>query len=155
MESTVDYEKKDVYVSRVHALMEDMRKWLEGTELAAKISEVVVNERVPGDYTVDQLEIFDSKREPVAKVIPVGAYVIGAEGRVDIKGYIGKEIIVYMKGSPAISAEENGVKNIRHYYKGIDHDGWYWIEDRRRMRALPFEKELFFELITMVSDHEV
>ena len=153
MVSTVDYEKRDLFVSRVHSLLEDMRKWLDGTGLVAKTSEIIVNEKTPGDYTVDQLEIVDKKGEPVAKVTPVGAYVIAAEGRVDIEGFIGKESIVFMKGSPDLQTNSAGEKRTGHFYTGIDHDGWYWIENKRRIKALSLDRELFLELITIASDY--
>jgi hypothetical protein len=39
-------------------------------------------------------------------------------------------------------------------YKGIDEDGWYWIEDSYRNKAHLINQTIFLELLTLVSDYE-
>ena len=156
MESTVDYEKRDLFVSRVHQLISMIEKWVLYTGLFTRVSSTTVEETIPGNYTIEMLEINDKEGKLIAKVMPVGAYVIGAEGRVDIKGYLGKESVVFLKhGGPAIISKVNGeVDRVSSLYEGITTEGWYWIEDKRMRRAYLLDEKIFLELITRVSDYE-
>ncbi|MDP2983023.1 MAG: hypothetical protein Q8O92_06825 [Candidatus Latescibacter sp.] len=156
METTVDFEKRDLFVERVHQLISMMQKWVTYTGLYTIVSNIIVEETIPGKYTIEMLEINDKDGKLVAKVIPVGAYVIAAEGRVDIKGYLGKESVVFLKyGGPSIVSKVNGeVDRVSSLYDGITAEGWFWIEDKRMRRAYPFDEKIFLELITRVSDYE-
>ena len=84
--------------------------------------------------------------------------MIVGEGLIEIEGWFGKETIVYMTdGGPQITkpSRNDRTKPIRvAMYKGVEVDGWYWIEDSRRRRMHLVDQELFLELITFVSDYE-
>jgi hypothetical protein len=91
--------------------------------------------------------------------MPVGAWVIGARGRADLIGKLDKVILVSLEeGGSAktntITCGDRKETSINKFYKGIEEAGWYWIEDRRRGRAHKIDKEVFYDLLTEVSDYE-
>ena len=133
-----------------------MQEWVQDTGLITGISNIEIEETVPGKYPVNKLEITDRAKIISVQVIPVGAYVIAAEGRVDIKGYLGKESVVFLKyGGPVIVSKVNReVNKVSSLYDGITTEGWYWIEDKRMRRAYLLDKKIFLELVTRVSDYE-
>jgi len=74
-------------------------------------------------------------------------------------GNIDKAIIVHLDiGGPAMTttmtAGDYKETRTTSFYKGITKQGWYWIEDRKRGKAIFFTKELFVELLSEVSDYE-
>ncbi|EDN65936.1 hypothetical protein BGP_4744 [Beggiatoa sp. PS] len=82
---------------------------------------------------------------------PIGACAVLAEGMIELESWLGKEHIVYMPTGGPTFTEPSGVE--RPIYRGIDEEGWYWIESSRRTKAYKMDKELLLELMTMVSDH--
>jgi hypothetical protein len=79
-------------------------------------------------------------------VKPNGASVIGGEGLIEIEGLLaGKEYLLYMR-KPHSKMDVS-------LYKGINQDGWYWIEDTRRNLAHKLDKSLLLDIITLVSDY--
>ncbi|OQY57672.1 MAG: hypothetical protein B6245_15845 [Desulfobacteraceae bacterium 4572_88] len=92
----------------------------------------------------------------------MGAWAIGASGRIDLIGDFAQQILIYLekdfkkktsgtvlndKEPPEIS------KNSYSPYKGVEHGGCYWIEDKRLGKAHPVSKELLFELLAEVTDY--
>ncbi len=75
-------------------------------------------------------------------------------------GTIDKAIIVNLKtGGPSMTTTNTvgGRTEVQttSFYKGIDQEGWYWIEDARRGKANFFSKDQFVELLQEVSDYEL
>ena len=101
--------------------------------------------RVEQLYISIQLSIKTTTGKWLAFIKPNGASVIGGEGLIEIEGLLaGKEYLLYMRNS----------KKGASLYKGINQDGWYWIEDSRRNRAHLLDKSLLLDIITLVSDYE-
>jgi hypothetical protein len=160
METIVDFEKRDLFVERVDKLISSMQEWVKDTGLKARASTITIEETVLGEYSIKVIEFNDKEGKIVAKVIPVGAYVIAAEGRVDIKGYLRKESVVFLtQGVSGIFTKVAGeVIDSSQNYSGchsvITSEGWYWLEDKGLRKAYLLDRKLFLELITRVSDYE-
>jgi hypothetical protein len=123
--------------------------------------EMVIHEKAPGKYTVNKLIILDDNDNRIAELVPIGAWIIGASGRVDLIGKLDRVTIVDLeKGGPTLttSITEGGKQEenkTRYLYKGVDHEGWYWIENTRLGRIYALDQKLFFDLLAEVSDYEV
>ena len=160
METSIDSKQKE-YISRVKKLYSRIEEWLQGKSLSARRGQSEVNEEAPGRYTVPTLTILDEKGKEIAELQPVGAWVIGAEGRVDIVGVLDRDTLVYMEtGGPQVSTRASvtttGQKigeQSRPLFKGVERAGWYWIEDKRRGRAHLLNGRLFMDLVSEVSDY--
>ncbi len=119
------------------------------------------------DITEEQIEKFrapglrllDEDGRTIVAVQPVGTKIIGADGRVDFIGDIGRESVIWLReaGASAISrgtrGEESGIL-FASIYRGVTKGGWYWIEDRMRSRANFLDRNVFWEIVAEVSDYE-
>lgn len=151
--------RKDEFLNKINFLFKNIKEWCANKDLSVSSSEVKIDEEYLGSYSSQKLVIKNSVGKEIAQIVPIGASIIGAKGRIDIKGLHDDLIIVLLnKGGPKITTTITsgyGDSNITegYFYRGIDEDGWYWIEDKRNKGHL-FNSELFFELLAEISDYE-
>lgn len=148
------------YLQEVEMLFADINKWVSGTGLKLRREEININEEQSGQYTASRLIIEDASGKKVADISPIAAFVIAADGRLDMNGTVDKAIIVnLLSGGPSMTTTiRHGNQtdvSTRQLYKGVDKSGWYMIDESRRAKAHFFDKELFFDLLAEVSDYEL
>ena len=134
--------KKQVesYVKSVAGLFSEVESWIATKNLRARHLEIEINEESAGVYKIDSLRLETVEGKEIADLTPVGAFVIGANGRIDLNGNIDKVIIVNLvKTGPAlrssVTTANQTATSSRSFYKGIEKSGWYWIEDKLRGKA--------------------
>lgn len=142
---------------RVEQLYEVVGQWMPGEFISLHREPLTLNEEGIGEYVVDKLILEDQAQGKVATLVPKGALVIGAEGRVDLVGKYDMATLVWLKeNEPAqIGGSDDTPRRVHRFFNNIDSDGWYWIEDSRRGRAHPITSELLGELLAQVSDYEL
>jgi hypothetical protein len=144
----------------IDKLFEYIKLWLSDTDLLISEGTTQISEADIDPYVVPLLIINDKDGKTVATIRPIGTKVTLARWRIDIIGRFDKEIIVYMdKGGPSFESRTvlsngEGETKTRYFYKGVKKGGWYWIAERRRGRAYIVNKEIFFDILDMVSDYE-
>ncbi|MEA1968773.1 MAG: hypothetical protein U9N77_11225 [Thermodesulfobacteriota bacterium] len=148
-------------VSKCYAMIEE---WLNEKSLLSKLIEYNIHEKASGKYTTKKLIIYKDKNNQIAELLPIGAWIIGANGRIDLIGNFDQQILIYlkkdikMKTSVTTSTNDDEYqevsKNGHSLYKGFQEAGWYWIEDKRLGKAHALNKNLFFDLLSEVSDYE-
>lgn len=147
------------YIGRLDELYSSVEKWIENTGLTVSRSSIELNEEISGPYEAPAAAILDAEGKKVAELLPLGAWIIGAEGRVDLVGPLDRTSLVYLRrGGPHIDRKEADATGhpegrSRPLFQGIGRAGWYWIEDKRLGRAHPVTKRLFLDLLAGVSDH--
>ena len=150
---------KEQYIKWVKELYQEVKKWIKKENLLAQEKDVEINEEIPGRYKAPGLSIKDKDGKRIAELRPVGAWIIGAKGRIDIVGRLDQAHLVYMEPpgpciTTAIStAGEELEKKSRLLFQGVNLAGWYWIEDKRRGKAHLLDAKLFMELLAEVSDY--
>jgi len=147
------------FLASIASLYADIDSWLDNTQLKTFREEIELREEACGAYKSQKLSIIKADGTRVADIIPVGAWVIGARGRADLKGKRDEVILVDLEeGGPKIISTvkwgDHEETSETKFYNGIKEAGWYWVEDRRRGKAHRIDKELFYELLTEVSDYE-
>ncbi len=148
-------ERRGIYLDRVKAFFEQVETWLPKKELETVNIPRSIHDKT-GEYDAfglaitkkDMLEADDA----VADLFPQGSSILLGEGLIDLMGPFGEESIIYMLKDGLMIFDAQGRE--RPMFKGIAHDGWYWLEDARRNRALPLDSNLFMDLLAMVSDYE-
>ncbi len=144
------------YIKRLEDLYGQVKEWLAGRPFRFIDKNIDVTEMVPGVYSAPALEIRSDKDTLIATLEPVGAWIIGALGRVDLKGKYETASLLYLaEGGPHITitiAGEEG--HPAPFFRGVEHAGWYWIESGRLGRARSLNAELFFDLLSEISDYE-
>lgn len=148
------------YVESVNSFFDEVESWIMSSPLKGIRQEIEISEEYSGSYKVSKLTLHDASGKTIAEFIPVGSFIIGGNGRIDLNGTIDKAIIVNleadgpsMKTTMTVGNHSDTSKTA--FYKGIGKQGWYWIEDRRRGKANFFDKDLFCELLREVSDYEL
>lgn len=143
------------YVQRVTTFIGEARGWCEHHGLAVENGVVALREELMAEYHAPSLHI-SKDGASVAKILPIGSKVIGAQGRVDLIGRVTRHaFLFYVEKHPAswtqtaVAAKAIGTSSA----PGIDGDGWYWIEARVR-RPKRVDESLFLDLLTDVSDYE-
>jgi len=148
------------FVDSVNRLFTEIESWIASTPLNGVRQEIEISEEASGRYKVDKLAIVDEVGKKIADLQPIGAFIIGGNGRIDLNGTIDKAILVNLEaGGPSMTTTitVGGQPETRttYFYKGIGQQGWYWVEDKRRGKANFFTKDLFVELLREVSDYEL
>lgn len=147
------------FLKHITELYENIENWLDRKIFNIIHEDIELNEEACGVYKVSKLVVKNQEGITIADIVPVGAWVIGANGRVDLLGKYDSVIIVYFeKGGPSItttiSSGGHTTTSETRFYKGIEEAGWYWVEDRRRGKAHKINREMFYELLAEVSDYE-
>ncbi|MFK4448503.1 hypothetical protein ABH944_008529 [Caballeronia udeis] len=151
-------EKAQLFVERVRAFLVRAREWCTERDLTVQDNVVELNEQGMPKYHAPSLHI-SKDGVSLAKIEPLGAAIIGAQGRIDLIGPVARHAFLFHVGKgPGISirAIVNGQatsETSRPMLSGIDGDDWYWIEAKVR-RAKRVDESLFLDLLTDVSDYE-
>ncbi len=156
-EKTADQVK--AFIKSVSNFFDEVESWIASSSLKSIRQEIEISEEYSGSYKVGKLILQDESGKKIAELIPVGAFIIGGKGRIDMNGTIDKAIIVNLDaGGQSVTATitigDHSETSKTAFYNGIDKQGWYWIENGRRGKADFLNKYLFIELLQEVSDYE-
>jgi len=107
---------------------------------------------------VPSLTISDRDGNLLAEIVPIGTHILGANGRIDLRGRYDKAIVVDLnEGGPklisTVTDGSNVTKRTKKIYRGIDQAGWYWIDRAAQPKGHVLTKELFLGLLSQVSDY--
>lgn len=146
-------EKVRKYKTALGDLFAEIESWIAEEGLKAEKSEILISEPHAEDYTVPALTILDAHDIALAEVRPAGAWIIGADGRVDIEGRVERERLMYWEhGAPIIHTPlGKGIERTKPMFRGAEKGGWYWIEEQRLGRARSLDKELLMDLVEAVQ----
>lgn len=157
LEKVEKTEKQKQYETRVQNLFADIINWLPQDLTTVQLPPSIMPDE-PEECSAYGLAIVKKNiPEPdnaVADLMPSGCSVLLAEGGVDLDGPYGEERIVYLVKSNILRLPRKGASRPQPMFKGVDQDGWYWLEDPRRSRMLPMHKTLLLDLLEMVSGYE-
>jgi hypothetical protein len=106
-----------------------------------------------GEYTAPAIAIAIAEGTTrIAEVVPVGAFVIGARGRVDVVGRVDRATLLYFESDPHIEttvrSESGSVLSTSRLslFRHVDRPGWYWMIDARHREAAFLDRATFFEI---------
>ncbi|MDO9142034.1 MAG: hypothetical protein Q7U38_17065 [Methylobacter sp.] len=157
--NSVIQEHPSSFLASLDKAFANIEQWAISAGLKVVKSKILITEERFGTYSAQKLSILNSFGTELAEVIPVGASILGANGRIDIKGAYDKVILVDLNiGGPTmtttVTVGDHKETHARHFYRGIDEAGWYWIESKISGKGHKLTNELFFELLAEVSDYE-
>ena len=118
---------KNEFLRKVENLFAEIKQWIADTELVTSLIEIEISEEAFGVYKSSKLLLKNKDGRDVAEIIPIGASILGANGRVDIKGLYDSVIIVDLnKGGPSVittqyDSEAKPVSaKTTYFYRGIN-----------------------------------
>ena len=130
-EKQVDWkEKKDKWLNHIAALYKMVHTWIaplesDGTVRSQTSSESLEEDYI-GQYQIDVLTLFIGKQH--VEFIPKGTLIIGADGRVDVRGLRGIQTLV------------------------LKEDQWFLVERSPRLKTLPFNEDSFQDMLQEVME---
>ncbi|MEE4204373.1 MAG: hypothetical protein V2I45_12140 [Halieaceae bacterium] len=153
-------QQPTAYLDRVNGLFTQIERWSRERDLTSSRYSIQLNEEAYGVYTAEGLRLSAADGTPLGALIPIGASIIGAKGRVDFEGTVDQAILVdWDVGGPVfesvIRAGEEEQTTRRPIYRGVDEAGWYWVESRQLARAHRLDERLFWDLLFLVSDYDL
>lgn len=160
--TTLQTEALSEFLTRTRNLLSEVDAWSKQLGLRVTPGVTAINEERYGQYEAPTLILDDGNGKRMAEIVPFGASILGAWGRVDVVGEYGKrEKIVYLSvGGPIMTIRgqvgEGGVaeESTHRLYRGVDAEGWYWVSPSPIRRAYPLTQEVFKDLLSAVSGHE-
>ena len=152
-------ESVEEYLQRLEDLYSQIQEWLREAGLAWKKKSVAMHEERSGQYQASGL-LLHSGGAPLAEFIPIGADILGAEGRVDLHGPLDNCPIVYLLvGGPRLHTSlstgsgERLEEHTHPLFTGINHEGWYALDDREPKAVRPLDHKVFLDLLGKVADY--
>lgn len=150
---------RDEYLSRVASLYEQAKKWIEDFDPKAHVTveSILIKEEPVEPYQAKVL-VINRPTYKTVRLIPRGRWIIGAEGRVDIKSDLGTETLVYAsEGGPAIRIDvltENGKILERAKSRSLAGDvaeGWVFVQNRQVGMLPTLDANLFCRLLEVLG----
>jgi len=151
--------KPTEFLQSVDSLYKEVEKWCAAKGLKLTRHSLELNEEAYAPYTTEKLSILGGDTKKIAELVPKGASIIGAKGRIDLIGNIDSAILVdWDRGGPSITTtiDDGASKHTKTVpvYRNVGEAGWYWVESRKLARAHRLDEALFFDLLSSVSDYE-
>lgn len=160
MSTTVD-ASVDEYRRHLGELYEQIRDWLREAGFACEEVRVAVHEERSGQYDAPGLIVRRLDGEELAELAPIGADILGAEGRVDLRGALDSRPILYLltvgptlPTSRSTSSGDKLEEHARPLFRGIDHEGWYTLADEEPKSVRALYRETFLDLLKKVADDD-
>jgi hypothetical protein len=146
------------FVESVNIFFAEVESWIASSSLKSIRQEIEISE-YSGAYKVSKLMLQDASGKKIVEFIPVGAFIIGGRGRIDMNGTIDKAIIVNL-GEVSLECPycfnplpegQEVCKMCGGYvesypaplktalYKDIDKEGWYWIRPLSKVKFYPIK----------------
>ena len=140
----IDVEDRKVksFLSRLEELYSLVEEFCRENGLEYRYSEVEIYEEFAGKYEVKEMYIYKDG-EFLFKLKPVGAYIIAADGRVDLTGKFDEKRIIFLNKPHEFTIAKKPL------YKGFFKEGWYVSMDQGKVKLL--SKELLCQLLEEIS----
>lgn len=158
MQSAV-LQTPQLFLDSLTALYGQIERWAKTKGLHTQRGQVDLNEEAYGAYQAETLRLLTPAGKRIAELLPVGASIIGAKGRVDLHGTLDHATLVdWDAGGPSFNTsvivDGHEETQNRSLYRGVGEAGWYWVESRKLARAHKLDEKLFFDLLLAVADHD-
>ena len=132
-------QMRDEYLSRVASLYKQAKNWIEGFDPKAQITEesITIKEEPVNPYQAKVL-VINRPTYKTIRLIPRGRWIIGAEGRVDMKSDLGTETLVYVSKVAQPIRIDDLTENGKILKEGKSRplakdvaEGWVFIQNRQ------------------------
>lgn len=148
---------REQFLERLMRFVTDARAWLAVDPRVAIADRRYRVEDPLGKYDAPGLEI-SIEGQRLASIVPVAGVVIGAEGRLDVKGPLDQTAVLYLSGPGRTQATVNGVATFtQELFRGFVGPGWYWMLNAsspgREVRRV--DANAFKAMVEAVSDYEL
>jgi len=149
-------KKVEAFLKKLEILFKQMEEFAKKYNLSWKYENLEIYEEYAGRYKTKELFFF-KKGEFIFKIKPIGAYIIGADGRADMIGTLDSVVLVYlekpyfMETKISIGNRENVVSSSKiPLYNGFKEPGWYISLEKKRI--VPVIEENICRVLEDISE---
>jgi hypothetical protein len=150
MKINIEDKKVRNFLSRLEELYSLVEEFCRENGLEYRYSKVEIYEEFAGKYETKEMYVYKDK-EFLFKLKPVGAYIIAADGRVDLIGKFDEKRIIFLEKDQELWYRWEG-KEFKKIglYTGFEGKGWYISLEGKKIRLLT--KELLCQLLEDISE---
>jgi hypothetical protein len=147
-----------IFLDRTRAFFDDVDHWIiDDHRLRADRRPYPV----PKDYGGGNSQILSLFADGafLAEFVPAGAFVVGARGRIDVRGRVDQAVLLYLEGpgeSRVTMTDDAGnvAFNIAApLFSGVTGPGWYWVGSGDPRAATLVDERAFRDIVASVSDY--
>jgi hypothetical protein len=147
------------YRKRVGELYDTVEAWIKerSPKASTRRTPIEVEERMPGPYKIDSLEIEDPALKRVVWLRPKGCNVVGAEGVVEVGSDLSHETLVYVsEAGPAMTMQIGSAGRSRKEPKANElhkesAPGWIWLQNRLIKLSPTLNDDLMHRLVEVLG----
>jgi len=131
----VEDKKVKSFLENLRELYTFFEEFCRKHNLRYRYSKFEIYEEFAGKYKVEELYVYRNG-DFLFKLKPVGAYIIAADGRVDLIGKFEEKRLIFLAES--------------YFYEGFEGEGWYVSLKGKQVRRL--EEKVLCQLLEEVSE---
>jgi len=140
-------KKVEKFLNKLNELYSQIENFANKYSLKYRYEEIQIYEEYAGKYLAKEMYVLKDG-EFLFKLKPIGAYIIGADGRVDIIGRLDSKVIIYLeklyKMEVAISTDNIPL------YEGYEGPGWYISSEQKKI--LPLNDQNICSILEEISE---
>lgn len=150
---------RDEYLAQVSVLFRRIQEWLRDQDPRAKFSseKITIHEEQVAPYKGDVLVISRPGYKTI-RLIPRGRWILGADGRVDLKSDLGTETLLYLSDSGPVvrisEMTESGKKLPPAKSRTPKQDiaeGWVFLQNRQVGLMPTLDADLCYRLLEVLG----
>jgi len=134
-------KRVEAFLKKLEILFKQIQEFAKKYNLSWRYEDIEIYEEYGGRYRAKELFVLKDGGF-IFKIKPIGAYIIGADGRADMIGTIDSVVLVYLeksyfmetKISSKIGDKENLISSSKiPLYEGFEESGWYISLERKKI----------------------
>ena len=154
--SQVDDKKVKLFLEKLKELYAFIEDFCKEQNLECKYSDVEIYEEFAGKYKTREIYAYKSG-EFVFKFKPIGAYIIAADGRVDLIGKFDEKRIIFLENPHEFKiglkveseGEEKNLEETGYPLYNVDKSGWYIVLEEGK--TVPLTKNSLCRVLEEIS----
>jgi hypothetical protein len=152
-------QRLELYLKRVDAFLAQVREWCSTRPLVLTEFLIEKGELAMPDYVVPGLRIATLDGKKLGELWPTGALTLTGAGQIRMKVCIDSHLLSFQTDPrPIVDGKRQSVGRDGPYElqvrRGVDGDGWYWLENRA-LKLKPVNEARFFELLSDGAPYEI
>ena len=149
-------KKVEKFLRNLDLLFGQIEAFAKKYNLSWRYENIEIYEEYAGKYKAKELYVLKND-DFIFKIKPIGAYIIGAEGRADMVGILDSVVLVYLEKNHfletkiSVGNEKNIISHSKEpLYVGFENPGWYISLERKKIA--PITEENICEILEDISE---
>lgn len=130
---------------------EILAQYIKAGEVSIEENDIYIREKLLGDYTAKEMVINLGRFGKYVKLTPVGTYVIGAHGRVDMSGQNGIIRLVLVENGINTPKVNVTIPESRKHNSNCELR-WCFVTSAPRINYVPVSKDIFLEQLVQLVE---